>query len=136
MNTRVLLLATLGWAAIAGRQAFGQAGSTEPDTFPFQLLKWSEAEQSSWIQSDLDRGMPTDLGDALTMLILNRSSVTLPLIEKKIEQVLASASPQDCFTDKSIDPNKFVAGAASAIAYAGDAQARIPAESFRRAGTA
>jgi hypothetical protein len=90
-----------------------------------RMLKASEAEQTAWINSDLDRGMPTVDPDAgvLTMLILNRSSVTLPLIEQKIEQVLRSPSPLDCFTDKSVDAQKFVGVAAAMIAYAGDEQA-------------
>jgi len=62
-------------------------------------------------------------GGVLTMLILNKSEVTLPLIERKIEEVLRSASPLECFTDKSVDPQKFVDLAAAMIVYAGDEQA-------------
>jgi hypothetical protein len=77
-----------------------------------------------WITSDLDHGMQAEPGgDVLTMLVLNRSSLALPLIEQKIEQVLRSPNPSDCFTDKSVDPQKFVSVAAQTIAYAGDAEA-------------
>jgi hypothetical protein len=67
--------------------------------------------------------MPPDLGDPLTLLILNRSSLALPLIERKIEQVLGSQLPSDCFTDKSVDPQKFVHLAALSVAYAGNEDA-------------
>ena len=59
-------------------------------------------------------------GDTFGTLVRRRQAVSLPLIEKKIEQVIASASPSDCFTDKSVDPQKFVALAAIVIAYEGD----------------
>jgi hypothetical protein len=89
-----------------------------------RLLKASEAEQIAWVNSELDRGMPAKPNaDTLTMLVLNRSSVTLPLIERKIEQVLRSPSPSECFVDKSVAPQKFIDVAAATIAYAGDAEA-------------
>lgn len=90
-----------------------------------RMLKATEAEQIAWINKDLDRGMPTVDPDAgvFVMLVLNRSQVVLPLIEQKIEEVLRSPSPPACFTDKSVDPQKFVHTAALAIIGAGDAQA-------------
>ena len=127
MDTRKafrFVLAAVGWAALAHWQGLAQDPSDGHDTLAWRILRWSEARQVSWIQSDLDQGMPADPGgDPLAMLILNRSSVTLPLMEKKIEQVLASTSPKDCFTVRSVDPDKFVAGAAAMIAYSGDEQA-------------
>lgn len=90
-----------------------------------RMLKASEAEQATWVRAYLGRGMPVKDPDSgtMTMLVLNRSAVTLPLIETKIEQVLRSPSPADCFTAESVDPGKFVALAAYMIAYAGDQQA-------------
>jgi hypothetical protein len=88
-------------------------------------LRVSETEQTAWIRSDLARGMPVIEPDSsvMTMLVLNRSAVTLPLIEKKIEEVLRSTSPADSFADRSVDPDKFIALATATIAYAGDEQA-------------
>ena len=86
-----------------------------------RLLKASEAEQTAWINAHLRAGMPPD--DDFGMLVLNRSAVTLPLIEQKIEEVLRSPSPLDCFSNKSVDPRKFVDVAALAITEAGDVQA-------------
>lgn len=90
-----------------------------------RMLRASETEQIAWIKSDLARGMPVVDPDAgiLTMLILNRSSVTLPLIEQKIEEVFRSPTPHDFFSDKSVDPQKFIDFAALAITEAGDVQA-------------
>src|SRR4051812_16348491 len=70
-----------------------------------RMLRASEAEQAEWISSDLARGMPVVDPDSgiLTMLVLNKSAVTLPLIEKKIEEVLRSTSGAECFSDKSVD---------------------------------
>jgi hypothetical protein len=113
-----LTLATIGLAAITGRQStFGQ------ETLAWRILKWSEADQVSWINSTLDKGMPLDLGGVMNMLVLNKSSLTLPLIEKKIEEVLHSASPLECFTNKEVDPRYFVDIAALTITEAGDEQA-------------
>jgi hypothetical protein len=64
--------------------------------------------------------MPT--GSEITMLILNKSSVALPLIEQKIEEVLRSRSPSECFSDRSVDPQRFVGFAAAAITEAGDVE--------------
>jgi hypothetical protein len=111
-----LALAAFGLAAIAYPTSMrGQ----EP--LSSRILKWSDADQTAWISSHLDQGMPP--GDVLTMLVLNKSSLTLPLMEKKIEQVLHSASPLECFTNKEVDPQYFVAIAALTISEAGNEQA-------------
>jgi hypothetical protein len=67
--------------------------------------------------------MPYDLGDVLNSLVLGKSSLTLPLMEQKIEQVLQSKSPSECFTDKSVNPERFAYLVAEAIAYAGNDEA-------------
>lgn len=88
-----------------------------------RLLQGPEAEQVAFVQLALDRGMPTDLGDKLALLELNRSSLVLPLFELKIEQVLKSPRPQDCFTDPAVDPKRFVNVTAWTIANVGDDEA-------------
>lgn len=88
------------------------------------MLQASEAEQTAWIKWDLEQGMPTvdPNGGIIGMLILNRSEITLPLIEQKIEQVFRSPSSPDNFTNKSVDPQRFIGLAATAIAEAGNVQ--------------
>jgi hypothetical protein len=115
-----------GWSRILV-VAFGFASAT-PSAFCQQaqpewrrLLKASESEQVAWINSQLRAGMPPS--EAFGDLMLNRSHISLPLIEAKIEEVLRSSSPSDCFDDKSVEPQRFVGYAALAIANVGDAQA-------------
>jgi hypothetical protein len=95
-----------------------------------RLLKASEAEQTAWIQAHLRAGMPPS--EAFGDLILNRSSVALPLIEQKIEEVLRSPSPLGSFSDQTVDPQKFVDIAALAITTAGDVQALKEASKLMR----
>lgn len=57
--------------------------SQEDDSLPRRIVKWSEAEQTAWLNSYLSDGMPQPFGDALARLVLNKSSITLPLLEKK-----------------------------------------------------
>jgi hypothetical protein len=102
-----------------------------PATSAHDLLKSGDAKQREWIQSELDRGAlePTD---TLGAIVLANSSLAAPLIEKKIEEVLHSKSPADCFSDKSVDPNKFVDLAAGVIAYAADQEAMKAIDSLMK----
>jgi hypothetical protein len=79
----------------------------------------SEAEQVAFTKSNLDAGNLV----GLDLLVNNRSSLILPLIEKKVEEVLASKNPRECFTDTTVDPNYFFSLAYSLIAGAGDEEA-------------
>jgi hypothetical protein len=105
----IALLALAGCAA--GQQA------------PESLLRASEAEQIAAVNAALGRGLPPD--DGIAVLSFVKSSLVLPLIERKIEQVLNSSSPRDCFTDKTVDPNGFVTKAAWGMAGTGSEQALI-----------
>jgi hypothetical protein len=58
-------------------------GQDTPDTLPWRLLRASEAEQIEAFKAALDRGLPPD--DGIVLLTINRSTVVLPLLEKKIE---------------------------------------------------
>jgi len=57
------------------------------------------------------------------VLILNRSSLVLHVVERKIEEVSRSTDPLECFIDKTVDPKWSVDMAASSIARSGDEQA-------------
>jgi hypothetical protein len=57
--------------------------------------------------------------------MVNKSPLVLPLVEKKIEQVLKSASPRECFTDETVDPNRFVVVASWGMANTGSEQALV-----------
>src|SRR5208283_4813006 len=109
MHIRRYLCLTIAAAALAAIiiPAYGQDHAWQ------RLLAADEAEQTAWVNAHLSKGMPPS--DEFAMLILNRSEITLPVIEEKIEEVLRSPSPAECFTDKSVDPRKFVDDAAAAI---------------------
>lgn len=118
MDTRNLLLLSI--AAVSATAFAAQQPVPAAEPFAFRILRMNEADQVSYINSRLDRGLATGENDGLVILILNRSSLVLPIIEKKIEEVLRSTSPLDCFTDKTVDPQKFVDVAAWSIPSAGD----------------
>jgi hypothetical protein len=67
--------------------------------------------------------MSTREGGAVGLLVRARSSLTLPILERRVEDLLGSTSPGDYFADKSVDPKRFVTLAASSIAYAANEEA-------------
>ncbi len=108
----------LAWIALtSASHALGQ------DSPAKRLLQASEAEQTAFVKSALDQGMPAELGGQMILVLRNRSSMVLPLFEAKIEQVLKSSSPQECFTDKSVDPHRFIDLIAWGMADVGDEEA-------------
>lgn len=78
-----------------------------------KILELTAVEQIRFINASLEQGLPESRADQMTMLVINRSSITLPLVEEKIEEALKHQSP----------PQRFVDTAAELIAYAGDEQA-------------
>jgi hypothetical protein len=84
----------------------------------------SDAEQTAVTRSLLDRGATRgEAGDDLAILALwGRSSLILPMLEAKIEEVLKSPDPTSCFVDKTVDPQHVVMDLWFAIAYAGNEQ--------------
>ena len=76
------------------------------------ILDISEAEQTKFVNETIAAGFPDDRADPMTMLIINRSAVTLPLIAGRLEEALKSTST----------PKSFVDIASEMIAYAGDEQ--------------
>jgi hypothetical protein len=109
---------------VFGVLAFAAASATEicaQQTLPSKILTLSDAEQVAFTNSYLDQGMP--VGEDFILLVLNRSSLVLPILEMKIEQVLKSPNPRECFSNKEVDPQRVVAMAASAISSAADEQA-------------
>ena len=98
--------------------AFAQTPTTsveDPDRSP---LRMTDAEQVAFTKSHLDAGNLV----GLPLLASNRSSLILPIIEKKIEEVLTSKTPSECFTNKT-DPDRFVGQTESLITGAGDEEA-------------
>jgi hypothetical protein len=94
-----------------------------PNPTARDLDQWSEADLTTWMHSMLDRGLPDELGDYMSVALKYRGAVVVPITEKKIEEVLKSASPATCFSDPSVDPGKFVREAVAVIRGAGDENA-------------
>ena len=83
-----------------------------------RTLELPDERQVACMNDWLGRGMPTSESPQMSFLVRARSSLVLPIIEKKIEDVVVSRSPLDCFTNKTVDPRLFAEKAASVIASA------------------
>jgi hypothetical protein len=80
----------------------------------------TDAEAIAYVNWRLDNGMELLENNALPELELLRSALILPIMERKVEEVLKSPTPSECFTNKTVDPEKFIGLAASMIAYPAD----------------
>jgi hypothetical protein len=80
---------------------------------PKAVLDLSETEQVKFVTEAMNAGFPSETADHMTMLILNRGSLVIPILEAQILEELRSPSSK---TD-------FVSIALEMIAYAGDENA-------------
>src|SRR4051812_47084716 len=118
MRFRSFLKSVILWgSAITAPAAYQEP----PDTPPWRLLKATETEQIAAIDDALNRGLPPE--NSIGLLTVNRPGLVLPMIEKKIEEVLLSPTPGRCFTIGDIDPNGFVTLASYTIASTGSEEA-------------
>src|ERR1700685_504563 len=92
-----------------------------PDPTARDLDQWSDADIATWMRSRLDHG--SIIRDDISVAEKYRSAIVVPLTEKKIEEVLKSASPATCFSDPTVDPEEFVREAAGLTPGAGDENA-------------
>jgi hypothetical protein len=111
-NALCLIVGLLAAVAAAGSQT---VSGQEP--LWRQVLRLDDAGQAAFAKSALDGGLQGEQGSALGPLTVNRSSLVLPIIEKKIEEVLSSQNPATCFTVKGIDHLSFLAYAADLMWY-------------------
>lgn len=89
-----------------------------------RINRMSDAEQTALAKSLVDQGVPVGRpGDVLSILAAGRSSLILPIIEQKVEQVLISPNPLDCFTDRTVDVQRTLNVLWMTIANVGDQQA-------------
>lgn len=101
-NLGYLVLLSIGAAFTLAVPGYGQGARAILDLSDYDLI--------SFVQSAIERGFPDNQADEMTMLIINRSSLVVPLIEGKVEEVLKSNLPS----------RRFVDTASEMIAYAGD----------------
>jgi len=85
--------------------------------------RMTDVEQTGFTKSQLDLGIPDSAVDKLKALASGHSALILPLIEAKAEEVLRSVNPSMTFTDKSVDPEQFLARACMIISEVADDQA-------------
>ena len=84
----------------------------------------SDAEQVALAKTVVDLGVRAgDPAEILQSLARGRSSLILPIVEQKIEAVLKSPEPRDCFTEKSINVDRSLLSMWLAIANVGRAEA-------------
>ena len=95
----------------------------EKHNLPARTLALGATEQIELAKSLLNNCMREEKLDVMNVLVRNRSSLVLPMIEDKIEEILKSDNPLDSFQDKSVDPVACVQLYAQLIAEAADEQA-------------
>jgi hypothetical protein len=118
MKTRQFVrLALASFVVVKGGAA--QVPNPACDPSPARLiLELPEPAQVACFNEWLARGMPVPAPSGISVLVRARSAVVLPILEKKIEEVLTSRSPLEYFTDKAVDPKRFVDLGAVTIADA------------------
>jgi hypothetical protein len=119
MHIRKEVLCWLASLVLTGTGGLPLLGAQDTEPMSRRILKWSEADQIAWVNSYLREGAsaPTE---PLAMLVVNRSSLAVPILENEIENILHSTSPHELLSDPSADPQKVVNIAAGMIEYAGD----------------
>ena len=111
---RIVFIAALACTEFPLSQAQDKQGAGPARS----IVEWTDTEVETWMRSRLDRG--SIIGDEIAVAEIYRSAIVVPLTEKKIEEVLKSTSPATCFSDPTVDPEKFVANAVGLIRGAGD----------------
>jgi hypothetical protein len=124
MELYIKYLIALPLAGVAVAQTPPQSPDPACHLAPVRrMLDLPEARLVACMNAWLDRGMPASGSPQMTFLTHARSSLVLPIIEKKIEDVVVSRSPRDCFTDQRVDPVLFTVYGAETIAQAANEQA-------------
>jgi len=91
---------------------------------PDRIDAMSDEERLAVANLIIDKGVPDgETGSILSMLAKSRSALILPVIEAKIEQVLRSPNPLDCFSDKTVDVPQTTHLLCATIWNVGDQQA-------------
>jgi len=77
------------------------------------VLQLTEEQQRQFVTSVLDSGFPEGEGDRFSLLLVNRSSLVVPILESRVVLEL----------ERSVPSNRLIELASAMIAYAGDEQA-------------
>ena len=80
-----------------------------------EVLQWTETKQVEFVTSVMDGVFPEKDGDQFGILLINRSALVIPLLERRVEEELSKSTPSE----------QFIEIATSMIAFAGDSQALL-----------
>ena len=89
------------------------------------INRMSDAEAVGTVNIALDQGVPIGEkeGLALYALAVGRSTLILPMIEKRIEELVKSPFPEDLYTNKSANPQLVILLLTRRIEQAGNQEA-------------
>ena len=101
LTTQMLISIATAWLALA---------QSQPTRSARNILDLTQNEQIQFINTSLEQSWPEDRTDAMTMLVINRSSLIVPILESRIEELLKLHPTAQRLIDI----------ASEMIAYAGD----------------
>ncbi len=96
-----LVLAVLG----TGLPLLGQ--KEDPTKLIRQLLDISESDQIAYLTNYISEGAPKG-NDAVVVMVMSKASLFAPMLERKIEEIVQSPTPERLFRDQSVDPQEVV----------------------------
>jgi hypothetical protein len=115
-------------AAILAPTFAQQATNYTQQSLANRIGSMSEADQRAFLDYALGRGLqPPDLYSPASVLMLTKPSWALPVVERKIEEVLKSPVPHDCFADKTVDPERFISIASAGLVQGGTPEGLVEA---------
>ncbi len=118
MHTKLLPrrpMAVILVAFAAGSLLLGQ----QEETSTTRLLKSSESDQIAYLNNYIADGAPGD-NDDVEILVRSNTSIFVPMLEQKIEEILHSHSPARLFKTPSVDPQRVAGILAMMIEYTGE----------------
>ena len=118
MHTRIV--SAIGAAQLLCMAVSAQHVPAQRQSVSDLVARMTDSEIVAYVDMRMKEGLRVDEYDRMGTLILSRSSLVLPVMEKRIEEVLKSPAPLGLFTDRTVDPDKFVVVATAMICSAGN----------------
>jgi hypothetical protein len=91
----------------------------QEETSTTRLLKSSEADQIAYLNNYIADGTPGD-NDDVEILVRSKTSLFVPILGQKIEEILRSRSQGGLFKSPSVDPQRVAGILAMMIEYTGE----------------
>ncbi len=109
-SLRLAFCAVVGAATVCAQSAADEG-------FAQRVLRMSDAEQVAAVRAYLDAGAPVGQEQGIFGLAMAHSELILPVLERKVEEVLRAQDPMDCFTNKNTRPDSVIALVVSMITH-------------------